>query len=91
MPTGVVCCTLVRMLNGNRESEIIEILPSGDRDDFRPRGAGEDLSVIQVKAHDKGFTIKQSSLDGKVLDHVTYTPGKPAQVHQTGFKPYPGK
>ena len=56
-----------------------------------PRGAGEDLSVIQVKAHDKGFTIKQSSLDGKVLDHVTYTPGKPAQVHQTGYKPYPGK
>ena len=56
-----------------------------------PGGAGETLSVIQVKAHDKGFTIKQSSLDGKVLDHVTYTPGKPAQVHQTGYKPYPGK
>lgn len=56
-----------------------------------PRGAGEDLSVIQVKAHDKGFTIKQSSLDGKVLDHVTYTPGKTIQVHQTGYKPYPVK
>jgi hypothetical protein len=42
-------------------------------------------------SNDNGFTIKQSSLDGKVLDHVTYTPGKPAQVHQTGYKPYPGK
>ena len=56
-----------------------------------PGGAGENLSVIQVKAHEKGFTIRQCTLDGKVMDHVTFTPGKAVQVHQTGYKPYPGK
>ena len=87
------------MLNGNREDQVApanhdDADNGGDGEDrrsFHPRGAGEDLSVIQVKAHEKGFTIRQCTLDGKVMDHVTFTPGKAVQVHQTGFKPYPGK
>lgn len=53
-----------------------------------PGGAGERLSCIQVNTHKNGLTVKQFTLDGKVMDHVTFTPGKPVRVHQTTFRPY---
>lgn len=54
-----------------------------------PRGAGDPkASLLRVKIDRTGIAVKQLTLDGKIMDYVTFAPGKPVRVHQTTFRPY---